>query len=200
MPVSGVDLILGNYLAGGEDFPPSVIPRNSSVGEQPDLTCHFPEFPPGIKMPLQSQEPGEVSGFSEERMLPMTNPVEGQRSVKPELCAETVVVPALNLEVSRDLPKTQELDPPKVNCVNVDFESTKVPVSSVLCSCEKGLVMRNWKQMFSQCFLLSPVADGCYKVLYACVIGIRGLVRSFLLLLLLLMYPVLTKTNIECIV
>ncbi len=191
LPVSGVDLILGNDLAGGEVFPPSVIPCNISVGEQPDLPCHFPEFPPGIKMPLQSEELGEVFGFSEECMFPMTKPVEGQLSVKPELCAETVVVPALTLEVSWDLPKTQELDPPKVNYVKVDFESTKV--SNVLGSCKKGLVMRNWKRMFSQCFLLSPVAVGCYRVLYACVIGIRALVRGFLLLLLLLMYLVLTE-------
>lgn len=54
LPVSGVDLILGNDLAGGEVFPSSVIPCNISVGEQPDQPCHFPEFPPGMKMPLRN--------------------------------------------------------------------------------------------------------------------------------------------------
>ncbi len=86
LPVEGIDLIIGNDLAGGEVFPTPIVTHIPVVKELTNLATLYPSaFPACAVTRAQAQKFKEVVDLSDSFLVPESAPLECTLSVEPEL-------------------------------------------------------------------------------------------------------------------
>ncbi|KAI2644687.1 Transposon Tf2-9 polyprotein [Labeo rohita] len=150
LPVEGVDLILGNDLAGGTVFPRPIVSHKPCTSYKPDLAENFPSvFPACAVTRAQSKKFEKVVDLSRSFLVDDPESVECVLSITPDpdlavpyekLTSETP------LKVGREhLAAAQKADPSLARCVMAAECATHAPGSGVVYFWEKGLLMRKWK-------------------------------------------------------
>lgn len=153
LPVEGVDLILGNDLAGGLVFPTPIVTRMPNTSQNDDLADKFPSvFPSCVVTRAQAQKFKEIVDLSTSFIandVPKT--VECALFIPPD---SDVDVPSgreegemePSLKVGRDsLAVAQRADPSLAKCIKAVENSVHDSNSGVVYFWEEGLLMRRWK-------------------------------------------------------
>ncbi len=146
LPVEGIDLIIGNDLAGGEVFPTPIVTHIPVVKELTNLATLYPSaFPACAVTRAQAQKFKEVVDLSDSFLVPESAPLECTLSVEPELEFDSSSESKTPLKVSREhLAAAQREDPTLVKCVKA-ADLGQAPKSGVMYFWDDGLLMRRWK-------------------------------------------------------
>ncbi len=135
LPVEGINLIIGNDLAGGEVFPTPIVTHNPVLKELTNLATLYPSaFPACAVTRAQVQKFKEVMDLADFFLVPESAPLECTLSVSNS-----------PLKVTREyLVMTQREDLKLVKCVKA-ADLGQVPKSGVRYFRNNGLLMRRWK-------------------------------------------------------
>ncbi len=153
LPVEGVDLILGNDLAGGIVFPTPIVTHMPNTSQNCDLAEKFPSvFPSCVVTRAQAQKFKEMVDLSNTFIAnDVPEAVECALFISPD---SDVDVPSvveesdikISLKVGREsLAAAQRADPSLVKCIKAAESSVHDSNSGVVYFWEEGLLMRKWK-------------------------------------------------------
>ncbi len=150
LPVEGVDLILGNDLAGGTVFPRPVVSYKPSTTNKTDLAENFPSaFPACAVTSAQSKKFEEVVDLSNSFLVKDPNSVECVLSIipNPDLAvASEKLSSETPLKADREhLAAAQKADPSLAGCILAADSATHASNSGVVYFWECGLLMHRWK-------------------------------------------------------
>ena len=184
LPVEGVDMILGNDLAGGEVFPTPIVVNNpvgSGSVNQGNQLAQMPQvFPACVVTRAQASKVEDVVDLSDMFSAPCEGNVEtvsaGPSAVSELAVAKqssgsilgetfdvtllhpvTLTESATQLKLGREqLIEAQEVDPSLAKCVAAALPKDEIGASQVAYYWEDGILMRKW----------APSADdsGCNTV------------------------------------
>ncbi len=145
LPVKGVQVILGNDLAGGKVFPCPVVSCTPVVEKQPSLARQFPTvFSACVVTRAQKQKSQEVIDLSDLFVnvdAANTKDACAEREIK-----ETILQPDLSIRVSKEqLAVEQKSDPSLVDCVVADANEKKRGDDMVNYFWDEGILMRKWR-------------------------------------------------------
>lgn len=146
LPVEGVDLIIGNDLAGGKVFPIPMVTQTLIEKEQSDLSALFPSASPACAVThAQAQKFNKMVNLADSFLVPDSTPVEGTLSVEPELKHYSTLEPQTPLTVSREqLIKAQREDATLTEGIKAADLGPR-SLSGVMYFWDDGLLMRRWK-------------------------------------------------------
>ncbi|KAL0153953.1 hypothetical protein M9458_050710 [Cirrhinus mrigala] len=153
LPVEGVDLILGNDLAGGIVFPTPIVTYMPKTSQNCDLAEKFPSvFPSCVVTRAQAQKFKEVVDLSNSFLAnDMPKASECTLFVAPDY---DVDIPSVDeeidtqtsLKVGREsLAAAQRADASLAKCIKAAESSVYDSNSGVVYFWEEGLLMRKWK-------------------------------------------------------
>lgn len=151
LPVEGVDLILGNDLAGGAVFPTPIVTLIPDNSQHIGLVQKFPSvFPACAVTRAQAQKFKEVIDLSDSFMTEMPNAVECVLSIlpdsEPQIPSVGEAENPIMLKVGRDhLVAAQRADPSLVKCIKSAENNTYASSAGVIYFWEEDLLMRRWK-------------------------------------------------------
>lgn len=149
LPVDGVDVILGNDLAGGDVFPRPLVISEPPQDDNSSLAQNFPTvFPSCAVTRAQSRKLGDVLDLSESFLVDSNNHnVTPEKAEVTETC-EVVSVPELKpiLEVGREqLAIAQRTDPSLATLIGTVANSKRKPHDKVRYFWEGKVLMRRWR-------------------------------------------------------
>lgn len=146
LPVEGVDLIIGNDLAGGEVFPTPIVTHTPLQKEQSDLSILYPlAFPACAVTRAQAQNFKEMIDLADSFLVPDSTPLECTLFVEPELKPDPTLESKHSLVGSRKhLVSAQREDPTLTSCVKA-ADLGKMYNSGVTYFWDDGLLRRRWK-------------------------------------------------------
>lgn len=152
LPVEGVDLILGNDIAGGKVFPQPIVvntPDVTELRERIDVGQQFPPvFPACAVTRAQTRKFDDVLYVSETFMTDRVDEKECVQDVFSNVCIPDQAV-AVRLESllgtgREQLAAAQKADPSLDRCVAVAVQKDEVANKDVVYVWEDGVLMRKW--------------------------------------------------------
>ncbi len=146
LPVEGVSVILGNYLAGGKVFPCPIVVDKPEVTGEPDVAAHFPAvFPTCAVTRAQSRKWDDVVNLTDSFMNPVCRLL-----IKPEISSSCEKInsdsAATSLKVGKeDLAAAQKTDPSLLFCLDASVSLDKAPGGPVTYYWDDDVLMRRWR-------------------------------------------------------
>ncbi|XP_049340179.1 uncharacterized protein LOC125804771 [Astyanax mexicanus] len=149
LPVEGVDVILGNDLAGGKVFPVPEVVADPTLNELDELQKEFPSvFPVCATTRSQSSKEEEVIDIGnfftsvQSKEESSTSPLDASECKLTQVsdgCFE------LSLPVDRaELVSAQEADPSLAKCRSAVVDSAQIPANPVAFYLHGSVLMRKW--------------------------------------------------------
>ncbi len=149
LPVDGVDLILGNDLAGGQVFPRPLVVHEPSTTAISELDTQFASvFPVCAVTRAQSQKVEDVFDLSDTVLFSQPEKVT---NVEPEVVPEETEFPVLMNLTSKigrsELAAAQNSDSSLATCRDAVVDVTQVSQARIAYFWEDGILMRKWKPL-----------------------------------------------------
>ncbi len=149
LPVDGVDLILGNDLAGGQVFPRPLVVHEPSTTGISELDTQFASvFPVCAVTRAQSQKVEDVFDLSDTVLFSQPEKVT---NVEPEVVPEETEFPVLMNLTSKigrsELAAAQNSDSSLATCRDAVVDVTQVSQARIAYFWEDGILMRKWKPL-----------------------------------------------------
>lgn len=143
LPVEGMDIILGNNLAGGTVFPPPIVVNHPITDEKNNLSSQFPAVLSScVVTRAQARKFEDVVNISD-YFLQSTG-MSGKLYVEP--ASSTCDIAPLKIGRSQ-LAAAQKADPSLETCFAAVTDKTKVPSENVTYFVDDGVLMRQWKKV-----------------------------------------------------
>ncbi|XP_067265883.1 uncharacterized protein [Chanodichthys erythropterus] len=171
LPIEGVDLILGNDVAGGKVFPEPIVvdkPDVSGLCEQVDVSQQFPSvFPACAVTRAQSRKFDDVLDVSNTFMTDKGDRSGCRQDVSPNVCVfdqDVAVQVESMLGTGREqLVAAQKADPSLVRCLAVAVQKDDVADKDVAYVWEDGVLMRLVLDVTRGCWWLDRKGASDYK-------------------------------------